>query len=147
MAVVKADPQKAREWQRRGAERYAERQRQRAREPQARSRNRKPARNDSEWRADCIAAYGNWCRNCGASPVEMDHIWPRGQGGKSDVRNGLPLCPGCHEKKTRGTLLIRPEWLTDDQIEYLAEVRWVRWEADGLPYGRGYKHFAAKVAA
>lgn len=74
----------------------------------------------------------------------MDHIWPRSQGGPSDVRNGLSLCVAHHEAKTAGTLKIRPEWLTAEQIGFLAEVGWVRWNEAGEPEGRGYKHFAAR---
>lgn len=142
---MKTDPEKARAWQRRGVENY---QRNRAAAvPRRRKSRAKPRRNDGPWRDECIALYGDWCRACGAHGCQMDHMWPRGQGGRSDVRNGLPLCPTHHEQKTLGKLQIRPEWLTVEQIEYLAEVRWVAWDEQGQPYGRGYKHFTARVAA
>lgn len=92
--------------------------------------------------------YGEWCRACGSTrEIQMDHMWPRGQGGLSDVRNGLPLCRTHHEQKTNGTLLIRPEWLAEDQVAFLAEIGWVWWDDAGEPQGRGHKHFAAKVTA
>ncbi len=143
---MKADPQKAADWQRRGVERYQQRQRERAREPRKTARRRDDS--DSQWRADAAALYGEWCRACGTTvDIEADHIFPKSQGGKpggkSDVRNCLFLCHRHHEMKTDGELLIRPEWLTLEQRAYLAEVRWVVWHADGRPSGRGYKHFTA----
>lgn len=73
---------------------------------------------------------------------------PRSQGGASHVLNGLPLCGpfsnDCHGKKTAGTLVIRWEWLDDEQIAWLAEQRWVYWDSTGEPLGRGRKHFGRK---
>lgn len=163
---IKSDPAKTRAWQARGAKKYADKQRER--EPQSRSGNVKPLegggrgrstkkrRNDSGWRAEVMAAYGPACVSCGdTAHVQADHMWPRGQGGPSDVRNGLPLCGefsrntpgGCHPKKTASTIVIEPEWLAPEQIEWLAEVGWVAWDDDGQPYGRGWKHFAPQRAA
>ena len=79
---------------------------------------------------------------CGSSrEVQMDHMHPRSQGGKSVVGNGLPLCREHHEAKTAGTLKISPGWLTDEQRGYLESVGWVAWDENGEPYGRGWKHF------
>ena len=150
---MRPDPEKVRTWQRRGAERYAAKQRQRAARAREGSgtprpaRRSKPARNDGPWRNECIARYGDWCRSCAARGCQMDHMKPRSQGGQSDVRNGLPLCRSCHERKTAGTLQIRYEWLDAEQVTYLAEIGWVAWDAAGQTYGEGYKHFAARVAA
>ena len=72
----------------------------------------------------------------------MDHIMPRGQGGPSIVENGLPLCPEHHEQKTNSQIKIDPGWLSGDQIAWLAEVGWVAWDDEGMPYGRGMNHFA-----
>lgn len=74
----------------------------------------------------------------------MDHMKPRSQQGRSDVENGLPLCRTHHEAKTSGTLQIRFEWLTTEQVTYLAEIGWVAWDADGQPSGEGWKHFAPR---
>ena len=74
----------------------------------------------------------------------MDHLKPRSQGGPSVVENGLPLCRTHHEAKTSGTLQIRYEWLTDAQRAFLAADGWVDWDADGLPFGHGYRHFAPR---
>lgn len=112
--------------------------------------NRGPRRNDSRWRADVLAAYGARCVSCGDTRhVQADHLWPRAQGGPSDVLNGLPLCGeysavtrgGCHPAKTAGRLLIDPAWLTAAQREFLADGGWVAWDRAGAPYGRGFRHF------
>lgn len=163
---LKADPSKARAWQQRGAQKYAARQREKAvEEPQIRSENAqlrrsgrgrssKKKRNDSGWRKEVMALHGERCAACGdTNHVQADHMWPRSQGGPSHVLNGLPLCGefsrntpgGCHPKKTAGTMVIQPEWLLPEQIEWLAEVGWVAWDDQGQPYGRGWKHFAPRT--
>lgn len=169
---LQADPAKARAWQERAARAYAERQRAKANEAAPRARERKPPptprarpetvdaspaparrrprstrRNDGPWRAECVDAYGEWCRNClGTKNVQMDHVWPRSQGGPSVVENGLPLCGpfgnGCHDQKTAGALQFQRSWFTERQVAWLAEVGWVAWDDDGQPRGRGWKHFA-----
>lgn len=115
----------------------------------AHARERSKSRNDAIWRRDCIALYGERCVACGDRRVEMDHIIPRSQGGRSVVENGLPLCGawsqsvdgGHHGMKTAGTLKIRREWLTEAQVVFLAEQGWVYWNDRGRPLGRGYRHF------
>lgn len=119
-------------------------------------RSKKKPRNDSGWRAEVMARYGPACVRCGdRAHVQADHMWPRGQGGPSDVRNGLPLCGefsrntpgGCHPMKTASTIVIEPDWLAQEQIDWLAEVGWVAWDEHGQPYGRGWKHFAPQRVA
>lgn len=101
--------------------------------------------NDGPWRNACIMARGEMCRCClTTSRVQMDHIKPKGQGGQNDVENGLPLCEEHHRMKTDSQILIEWAWLDPDQIEYLARIGWVEWDADGQPFGRGYKHFAPR---
>lgn len=148
---IRVDMAKQKEWQERSMRRAMERRRSRVRE--VKPKKRRPRRNDSRWRAECVAARGEMCRSCGdTSHVQMDHIMPRSQGGPSVVENGLPLCGdfsrntpgGCHAKKTAGTMLIEPDWLGADQVEWLAEVGWVWWDDDGEPHGRGWKHFAPR---
>lgn len=112
--------------------------------PQMRSQNRKRPQNDGPWRAECIAARGEWCRCCGKQPVQMDHICPKGQGGKSHVGNGLPLCEEHHRMKTDSEILIEWAWLDPDQHQYLASIGWVDWDEEGQPFGRGYKHFGTR---
>ncbi len=108
---------------------------------------RKPRRNDAPWRRDVIALRGEWCRSCRTSRgLQCDHVMPRSQGGTSVVENGTMLCRECHEKKTNSEIQYRHEWLDDDQIEWLAAQRWVAWDADGLPYGHGFRHFAPHEA-
>lgn len=90
----------------------------------------KRRRNDAPWRNACIAVYGDVCANCGSSGCQMDHMVGRGQGGLSAVENGLPLCGpwadlspfpgGCHQAKTDGKLKIQLEWLTAEQVAWLA---------------------------
>lgn len=79
--------------------------------------------------------------------VQMDHVKPKGQGGKNDVENGLPLCQSCHEKKTNSEIQIEYGWLDEDQVTYLAQIGWVTWDSEGEPYGRGMKHFAPRKVA
>lgn len=163
-AALRADPAKARAWQARGAQAYAARQREARRSspavdnpgdtaPQPRSKNVKPRRNDAGWRAECEAKRGLVCRGCGdTNHVQMDHIWPRSQGGPSVVENGLPLCGefsrntpgGCHPAKTAGRIVIEFSWLDPDQVAWLAAVGWVAWDADGQPRGRGWRHFGRR---
>lgn len=72
---------------------------------------------------------------------EADHIVPKSQGGPYVVENGAVLCHRHHEMKTNSELKYRREWLQPDQVAWLAECGWVAWDADGQPYGRGWKHF------
>lgn len=93
---------------------------------------------------------GPRCRACGAiGSVEVDHIKPRGQGGQSDVENGLVLCGpfgcGAHDRKTASLIKIEFEWLDPDQVEYLEAQGWVTFDAvTGEPSGLGWKHFNAR---
>ena len=112
--------------------------------PQKRSQNRNPPKNDGPWRAECIAARGEFCRCCGAQPIQMDHIKPKSQGGKNHVGNGLPLCPEHHRQKTDSEIKIEWAWLDPDQLQYLASIGWVDWDEEGQPFGRGFKHFGTR---
>jgi hypothetical protein len=119
--------------------------------PQPRAKNRK--RNDSAWREECLERRGRYCRVCCtlATPhvpgrLEIDHIWPRGQGGPSVVENGLVLCSMHHQAKTESRIKIRFEWLDPDQRAWLADVGWIWWDDAGSPAGHGMKHFAARAA-
>lgn len=104
-------------------------------------------RSDAEWRAAGVELYGAFCRACGSSKhVEADHMKPKGQGGKSVVENLLFLCGAwgdCagHARKTAGVLKIDRSWLTDEQVQYLADVGWVVFHADGAITGAGWRHF------
>jgi len=112
---------------------------------------------DGPWRDACIAAYGDRCivPGCGDRAIEMDHIKPRAQGGRSVVENGLPLCGswsrtidgGHHLAKTQGRLRFRPEWLTAAQQTYLAQIGWVDWDEEGQPFGEGWRHFEERTAS
>ena len=141
---LRVDPEKQRAWQQRGAQKYEARQRKASPRP-GRGKVRRlggTRRNDAQWREDVLAAYGRSCVVCATTRwLQADHVWPRGQGGPSDVRNGLPLCEEHHRAKTEGRLRIRYEWLAEDQRAFLREAGWVWWDADGLPCGRGWKHF------
>lgn len=89
---------------------------------------------------------------CGSRDIEMDHIKPRGQGGKSVVENGIPLCGawsktvpgGHHQLKTDGVLKFEWAWLTPEQRTYLASIGWIDWDEDGNPVGNGLRHFNAR---
>lgn len=154
---LRSDPAKIRAWQQRGAKKYADRQRDNAGNniqanvtPQKQSRiAQRKRRNDSGWREDVLARVGRWCRSCGQTgQVEIDHVWPRSQGGPSHVLNGLPLCGpfGCdaHGKKTRSEIVIEWHWLDAEQRAWLADVGWVSWDDDGQPHGRGWRHFGPR---
>lgn len=166
--MPRGDAAKTRDWQARGAKKYADKQRNDAQvRATARSESRARAkivqaakrdtpvrqarrRNDAPWRHEVMAAYGPACVSCGdTAHVQADHMKPRSQGGPSVRPNGLPLCGefsrntpgGCHPAKTAGRIVIDPAWLADEQIAWLAEVGWVWWDEDGEPQGRGHKHF------
>ena len=104
-------------------------------------------RSDAEWRRAGEERYGAFCRACGSSKhVEADHMKPRGQGGKNHVENLLFLCGAwgdCagHDRKTAGVLKIDRAWLTDEQVQYLDDVGWVRFYPDGAIMGGGWRHF------
>ena len=104
-------------------------------------------RSDAEWRRAGEELYGAFCRACGSSKhVEADHMKPRGQGGKNHVENLLFLCGAwgdCagHDRKTAGVLKIDRAWLTDEQVQYLDDVGWVRFYPDGAIMGGGWRHF------
>ena len=98
---------------------------------------------------------GAFCRACGDTyDLQADHVMERSQGGTSVVENGMILCGpwsrvtpgGCHARKTESRMLIRYEWLDDDQIAWLKDVGWVWWE-EGVPHGRGCKGFAERKNA
>lgn len=111
-------------------------------------------RNDGPWRRKVLEIRGAFCRSCGVygeHKVQADHVMPRGQGGESAVENGLVLCGpwgfDCHGRKTRKELLVRPEWLDQDQIDWLAERGWVWWDEAGEVYGPGRNSFAQMQGA
>lgn len=155
--VTPEDLAKFREWQARSARAYQEKMRAKRRNepagpdatPQPRKRSQR--RNDGPWGAICRKEYGNRCivPGCGETAVEVDHIKPRSQGGKSVVENGALLCgpwsrtiPGGHHlAKTESRLRYRWEWLTEGQRAYLAQIGWVDWDEDGMPFGEGWRHF------
>ena len=162
------DPDKLRAQQQRAQERAVARMKERGaklapREGGAKPVPRKapargPKHNDAPWRNACIALRGEVCRSCGDTRhVEMDHVIPKSQDttARADVENGLPLCGafsgntpgGCHPAKTAGTLKFEFGWFDPDQIEYLAQKRWVEWDESGQPFGRGMKHFQPKRSA
>lgn len=93
---------------------------------------------NAEMRRAVIELRGAYCRVCGkVRQLECDHIIPKGIGGspsKTCVENGWILCRDHHEAKTRHRLRIRPEWLDDDQIEWLADQGHAWWE-DGEVHG------------
>jgi hypothetical protein len=112
---------------------------------------RKPARNDSAWRAEVLARRGAFCRACGdTADLQIDHVKERSQGGRSVVENGMVLCGpwsrttpgGCHLRKTEARIVVRPEWLDPDQIDWLAQEGWVYWNGEGIACGRGCRGFA-----
>lgn len=104
-------------------------------------------RSDADWRRAGVELYGAFCRACGSSKhVEADHMKPRSQGGKNHVENLLFLCGAwgdCagHDRKTAGVLKIDRAWLTDEQVQYLDDVGWVRFYPDGAIMGGGWRHF------
>jgi 5-methylcytosine-specific restriction endonuclease McrA len=123
--------------------------------PKPTKRPKRIRRNDGEWRAGCLVMRGRYCRACAALGIvpagpaggrlELDHIWPKGQGGPSVVANGLVLCQRHHEMKTNSEIQIDPAWLDRDQLDWLQEVGWVWWNAAGEPVGRGLNHFLPRT--
>jgi 5-methylcytosine-specific restriction endonuclease McrA len=104
---------------------------------------------DGPWRDLCADRRGLRCRaevlgGCDGA-LQCDHIWPKSQTGPSVVENGAFLCRRHHTMKTEAELRYRFEWLDQDQVEWLAKVGWVVWDAAGQPSGRGWKHFEPRV--
>lgn len=97
-------------------------------------------------RLETIGLRGGYCRACGRADLglEMDHVIPRSQAPQYayDIRNCTMLCPGDHQAKTEKRLQYRRDMLDPDQVAFLAEVGWVDWQDDGLPFGRGHRGFA-----
>lgn len=101
-------------------------------------------RNDSQWRNECIALYGDWCRRCKRTGVQMDHMIPRSHGGPSVVENGLLLCRDCHQDKTDHKLLVKYEWLTVEQVEWLKVNGYAWWDDEGEVHGERRRIFAPR---
>lgn len=107
--------------------------------------------NSKDWAEAVLALYGAACVCCGDSSVELDHVWPKSQGGIYHPGNGVPLCSpwsrmsrftnGCHDAKTNSRLKYKREWLHPDTIDFLAGAGWIWWGEDGQTYGRGCRHF------
>lgn len=109
MAGLSSDPEKARQWQQRSAEKAIARMREKgaklaprelgrskpivrraspkpshvhdgASNAAAKRAPRRPKHNDSPWRAEVMALHGEACRNCGDTHhVEADHVIPKSQ--------------------------------------------------------------------
>jgi hypothetical protein len=104
------------------------------------TRKRRP--NDAPFRRAVMARRGAHCRVCGATDwVQAAHLWPKGQGGPSVVENGLPLCQQHHGEFDSSRLQLKRSHLDVDQIAWLRAQRWVDWDADGQPFGRGCRRF------
>jgi 5-methylcytosine-specific restriction endonuclease McrA len=105
-----------------------------------------PRRNDAPWRAEVFELRGGYCRvpACGGRDLQCDHLIPRSQGGPSVVPNGWPLCRAHHEAKTAHELKIRPEWLDEDQVEWLATEGHATWGEDGEVRGRHRRLFTVR---
>jgi hypothetical protein len=113
--------------------------------PEPRRRPRRTRRNDSEWRMECLALYGEWCRvpHCQhPQPVQMDHLIARAQGGPSVAGDGFPMCRVHHQQKTDHLLLIAPEWLDPRHVRWLSDEGHAEWLADGVVVGRHCRIFA-----
>lgn len=57
---------------------------------------------DAKWRrirGKYLQAYSS-CADCGAKATEIHHIKPIAQGGTHAWDNLMPLCKGCHSKRT-----------------------------------------------
>jgi hypothetical protein len=114
-------------------------------DPAPARKRKKRRRNDSQWRADCLEVFGDWCRVPWCphpQPVEMDHLIPRSQGGPSVVGNGIPWCRVHHRMKTDHLLLIAPEWLHPLHVRWLSDEGHAEWLVDGFVTGRHCKLFA-----
>lgn len=159
---LRSDSAKLQDWQRRGVETYQNSRRNREPIPRSaiavpktrlsravsgKAPNRKPARNDGPWRRAVIALRGRVCRRCGATnDLQADHVMSRSQQGPSVVENGMMLCrEPCHRLVTENKIQYEYDWLDPDQIVWLAEVGYVAYDDDGIPYGRGLRNFAERV--
>jgi len=55
---------------------------------------------DLLWYHKCLEIYGNICEVCGKQAIQCHHFVPKGLslGLRYDLKNGVPLCMGCHFK-------------------------------------------------
>lgn len=76
-----------------------------------------------------------YCRNCGAVCDHLHHIVPRSKSlaGEADLRNGLPLCIGCHRGWHDRRVTI-PLWrLKPDELAYAVELTNAVWVERNYP--------------
>lgn len=105
-------------------------------------------RNLATWRADVIALNGSACAAADSSmseclgQIECHHLWYRSQGGPDVAENGLPLCTRHHAMVHARLFPVRPEWLLQVTIDFLADAGVVAWDEWGNPVGRHWKGFA-----
>jgi len=110
-------------------------------------------RRDAQWRTLVYQSRGRYCRSCGESRperIQVDHMVPRSPATRWEPCNGLPLCDDfgrgrCHPRKTAHQLLVRREWLDDDQAQWLAEQGHAVWQPDGSVTGRHCRLFSPTV--
>ena len=79
------------------------------------------------------------CRVCGYPATHLHHIVPRSKTklGHRDMRNGLPLCRGCHYGWHHNTVVIYSDRLTDEEREFAMEISsewWVTHRYPPRPY-------------
>ena len=62
-------------------------------------------KNTTPWKQALIFYFGHKCAICGYDKiVDCHHITPISDGGKTNLRNGILLCPNCHGEVHAGLL-------------------------------------------
>lgn len=74
------------------------------------------------WKLCVKLSQGEKCIICNNDPIDCHHIIPKSQGAslKYDIKNGVPLCKGCHRFKIHNGDPIA----TEKVLEYIGEQRW-----------------------
>lgn len=60
------------------------------------------------WKKALRRLFGPACMRCGwnEAPCDTHHIWPKHQGGKYQLENGIVLCPNCHRLADYGLITV-----------------------------------------
>lgn len=95
------------------------------REKHSRRRKKHAVRGYSPRRFSLSVKGEDACRNCGAAKnLHLHHIIPRSMysGGRNEIRNGVPLCAGCHMGWHHRTVELKRSIFHEDEWEYISGV-------------------------
>jgi len=73
----------------------------------------------TEWKK-ILSAFENKCAYCGNNGNEQEHLTPLSRGGEYSIRNIVPSCRTCNNKKMKRTL---EEFARQEVIERIRETQ------------------------